>query len=118
MPKKTDEETVLQVQDGDTESFGILVERYEAKMMRYAHRFLFGYHDAEDLMQEVFIKAYTNIQSFDTKRRFSSWLYRIAHNEFINAIKRKDQRLEVMNSRFENGSKRGFHRGFGMGFRL
>lgn len=90
-PKRqlTDEQVVRMVQSGKVESFGILVKRYEAKMLRYARKFLFNYHDIEDLVQEVFIKAYTNIQSFDASRKFSSWLYRIAHNQFINAIKKK-----------------------------
>lgn len=85
----TDEEIARLVQSGETESFGILIERYEAKMKRYAKRFLFGYEEAEDLAQEVFLKTYINIQSFNTSKKFSSWLYRIAHNEFINAIKKK-----------------------------
>ena len=87
--KLNDEKIVRQVQSGELESFGILVERYETKMLRYGRKFLFNYHDIEDLVQEVFIKAYTNIQSFDASRKFSAWLYRIAHNEFINAIKKK-----------------------------
>ena len=57
--------------------------------MRYAKRFLFNYNDIEDLVQNIFLKAYVNIQSFDRSRKFSSWLYRIAHNEFINTIKKK-----------------------------
>jgi len=89
MSELRDEDIAKKVQNGDTESFGLLVERYEQKMMRYARKFLFGRHDAEDLVQEVFLKAYINIQGFDIKRKFSSWLYRIAHNEFINAIKKK-----------------------------
>ncbi len=89
MPEKTDEEIALHVQQGNAHAFGTLVERYEPKMMRYAKKFLFGYDDAGDVVQEVFIKAYTNIQSFDVKRPFSPWLYRIAHNEFINAIKKQ-----------------------------
>jgi RNA polymerase sigma-70 factor (ECF subfamily) len=90
-PKRqlSDEEVVRMVQTNEIESFGILVKRYQAKMLRYARKFLFNYHDIEDLVQEVFIKAYTNIQSFDASRKFSAWLYRIAHNEFINAIKKK-----------------------------
>lgn len=88
-PSQSDEEIVSALQNGDIQQFGLLVERYEAKMMRYAKKFLFGYHDGQDLVQEVFIKAYVNIQAFDAKRKFSPWLYRIAHNEFINAIKRK-----------------------------
>ncbi len=90
LAETTDEEIALRVQNGDIESFGILVERYEQKMMRYAERFLLK-NEAEDLAQEVFIKAYVNIKSFDIKRKFSPWLYRIAHNEFINAIKKKSR---------------------------
>ena len=90
--KLTDEEIARAVQSGDVEIFGVLIKRYEAKMMRYAKKFLFDYEDAEDIVQEIFLKAYINIQSFDTGRKFSSWLYRIAHNEFINAIKKKKRR--------------------------
>ena len=85
----TDEEIARLVQSGKTELFGVLIERYEAKMKRYARRFLFDYEEAEDLVQEVFLKVYINIQNFKTSKKFSSWLYRIAHNEFINAIKKK-----------------------------
>lgn len=88
MHERTDEEVARQVQGGDTEAFGILVERYEARLMRYARRFLPESADAEDLVQETFIKAYENIRSFDAKRRFSPWIYRIAHNEFVNALKK------------------------------
>lgn len=85
----TDEAAAKAVQRGDTAAFGTLMERYGQKMSRYARRFLFGYEDAEDQVQEVFLKAYANIRSFDPERKFSSWLYRIAHNEFINAIKKR-----------------------------
>lgn len=87
----TDEEIVKLVQKGDNESFGILIERYEAKMLRYAHKFLFNKENAEDLVQEIFIKSYTNIESFNLEMKFSSWLYRIAHNCFINEIKKKSR---------------------------
>lgn len=89
MLDKTDEAIAQAVQNGDIHSFGELVERYEAKLLRYAKRFLFGYEDSADMVQEVFIKAYTNIQGFDISRSFNSWIYRIAHNEFINAIKKR-----------------------------
>ena len=87
--EKTDEEIARRVQQGDGEQFGVLVERFEAKIARYARKFLFDAEDSKDLVQEVFLKAYTNIQSFDASRRFSPWLYRIAHNEFINAGKKR-----------------------------
>lgn len=84
-----DEELATKIQSGQAALFGELVERYEPKLLRYAKRFLFGHEDAQDLVQEVFMKAYTNLNSFDSSRKFSSWIYRIAHNEFINAIKKK-----------------------------
>lgn len=90
LANKTDEEIASLVQSGDNEIFGVLVERYEEKILRYARRFLLK-SEAEDIVQEVFIKAYVNIKSFDTKRKFSPWIYRIAHNEFINAIKKKSR---------------------------
>lgn len=91
MPEKTDEEIARKVQLGNAEAFGFLIERYEPKIIRYARKFIFNGEDAKDLVQEAFIKAYTNIQGFDADRSFSSWMYRIAHNEFINAIKKKSR---------------------------
>ncbi|KND50328.1 MAG: RNA polymerase sigma-70 factor, ECF subfamily [Parcubacteria bacterium C7867-003] len=51
-------------------------------------KFLVDNDNIEDVVQDVFIKAYTNIKSFDTTQRFSPWIYRIAHNTYINAIKK------------------------------
>lgn len=96
--ERTDEEIVISVQRGDVEAFGVLMNRYEPKLIRYARRFLFDGDEAKDLLQEVFIKAYVNIKSFDVSRRFSPWIYRIAHNEFVNAVKKrkKDKNLISM----------------------
>ena len=47
--------------------------------------------DIADAVQDVFIKAYENIQSFDATRRFSPWIYRIAHNTFVNELRRKSR---------------------------
>lgn len=91
MLELTDEDIAVRVQKGEIEAFGELVNRYEERMSRYARKFLFAGEDAKDLVQDVFIKAYVNIQSFDAGRKFSSWLYRIAHNEFINAGKKKSR---------------------------
>lgn len=91
MSQETDEKIAARVQQGDIESFGVLIERYEAKMTRYAKKFLFDGEDSRDIVQEAFIKAYINIRSFDTARKFSSWMYRIAHNELINAIKKRSR---------------------------
>jgi RNA polymerase sigma-70 factor, ECF subfamily len=89
MNDTTDEHIANLVQTGDADAFGMLIERYEAKLKRYARKFLNYQEDIEDLIQDVFIKSYTNIQSFDSKQRFSPWIYRIAHNTFVNELKRK-----------------------------
>ncbi len=87
----TDEEIAKRVQDGDAEAFGELIVRYEEKLRRYGRRFLSNPQDIEDLVQDVMIKTYTNIQSFNTDMRFSPWVYRIAHNTFVNALKKQSR---------------------------
>jgi RNA polymerase sigma-70 factor (ECF subfamily) len=89
MQEKTDEDVAQAVQRGDVEAYGVLVERYSERMLRYARRFLLNPEDSQDLVQDVFIKVYENIRSFDPSRRFSPWIYRIAHNEFVNAIRKR-----------------------------
>jgi len=86
---KSDEEITKIVQTEDAQAFGVLVERYEQKLRRYARKFLFIKADTEDLVQEIFIKAYVNIRGFNSSMRFSPWIYRIAHNHFINALKKR-----------------------------
>ena len=89
MAEITDEVIAQRVQDGDVEAFALLVGRYEKKITRYAKKFLSQPDDIKDIVQDVFVKVYVNIKSFDAKRRFSPWVYRIAHNEFVNALKKR-----------------------------
>jgi RNA polymerase sigma-70 factor (ECF subfamily) len=84
----TDEEIAARVQRGEQELFGMLMERYEQKLSRYGRKFLSSPDNIEDIVQDVFISAFQNIQSFDTSRRFSPWIYRIAHNAYVNALKK------------------------------
>jgi len=66
-------------------TFGLLIERYENKIQRYIFRLgVRNFEDQQDVLQDIFIKAYRNLNSFDTSLTFSSWLYRIAHNEAIS----------------------------------
>lgn len=90
----TDNEVVIMTLQ-DRDSFGILIERYEAKLRRYMIRLgLRNNDDQDDVLQEVFIKAYKNLHSFDTGLSFSSWLYRIAHNETMTWFRRRQVRPE------------------------
>ncbi len=86
---KTDEELVRLVLKNKTEAFDVLAKRYEKKLLRYGRKFLYNYENIEDVVQNVLTKAYVNIRSFDPSRKFSPWIYRIAHNEFINLIKKE-----------------------------
>ncbi|MDD4761410.1 MAG: RNA polymerase sigma factor [Candidatus Pacebacteria bacterium] len=87
--EKSDEQLVSLIKEGEVEYFREIVERYEKKIFFYVRRFLNNQDDARDLTQDVFVKVYKNIQSFDSEKRFSPWIYRIAHNEAVNIIKKK-----------------------------
>ncbi|QSH39292.1 RNA polymerase sigma factor [Candidatus Kaiserbacteria bacterium] len=87
----SDENIAGLVQQGNKDAFGILIDRYDKKITRYANKFLYNYQDREDAVQDVFIKAYKNIQSFRTSERFSPWIYRIAHNTFINVVRKQSK---------------------------
>lgn len=86
--KKTDEELVELVRTKNSEVYSELVERYQNKLFRYVRYLIKDRHKAEDVVQDSFIKAYVNLRGFNTKKKFSSWIYRIAHNEAINTVKK------------------------------
>lgn len=89
----------------DKERFNELVHRYANKIRSYIARIIGGWQEAEDLTQEVFFKAYRHIASFNPNMKFSSWLYRIAHNESVNYIK-KHYRYKTVE--FDEGIKNKF----------
>ncbi|MBI4788913.1 MAG: RNA polymerase sigma factor [Chloroflexi bacterium] len=91
MTEPTDEEIAIRVQQGDDQSFGILMRRYEQKLTRFGARFLSSHEDVKDVLQEIFVKAFVNIASFDANQKFSSWIYRIAHNQFVDQLKKKSR---------------------------
>lgn len=93
--QKTDEELVASSL-GDSRWFFCLATRYEEKLSRYIRRISGGSkEDIEDTMQEVFIKTYQHLSSFDPRLKFSSWIYRIAHNEAVSAVRKKAVRPTV-----------------------
>ena len=83
-----DETVVARVTGGDVEAYALLMERYEAKVLRYVTYLIHDQFTARDVVQETFIKAYQNLRGFNPKYRFSPWIYRIAHNEAMNAVKK------------------------------
>ncbi len=91
MNQRSDEIIVEEVKRGASEAYGELIERYEHRLKRYGKKFLSRKEDIEDLVQDIFVKAYEHLNAFDSKLRFSPWIYRIAHNTFINELKRQSR---------------------------
>lgn len=87
-----DHEVIERVKNGDADLFEILVRRYEARLYALAWRMLHNRADAEDAVQEAFVKAYRSLKRFRGDARFSTWLYRIALNHILNKL-RKGSRL-------------------------
>jgi len=87
--KISDEKLAEIVRTKDKEMYSELVKRYQNKIFSYINRLINNRDEAEDLTQDVFIKVYKNLYGFDIKRKFSSWIYRIAHNESVNYLKKK-----------------------------
>jgi RNA polymerase sigma-70 factor, ECF subfamily len=95
LSKLSDEEVVEITRTEDKEAYAEVVKRYQDKLMRYAKYLVNNDDRAADVVQDAFIKAFVKLHSFDTKRQFSSWIYRIVHNEAINLINKykKEQPL-------------------------
>jgi RNA polymerase sigma-70 factor (ECF subfamily) len=80
----------------DRQLFRILVERYQDALLRYIKRL--GCTDpevAKDILQETFIKVYVNLNDYDSSFSFSTWVYRIAHNETMNHFRKQKNRPKV-----------------------
>jgi RNA polymerase sigma-70 factor (ECF subfamily) len=94
--QKTDEQLAkLSVTNDDC--FYILMQRYEEKLIRYILRIVKANREtAEDILQEVFIKAYKNLNGFDESLKFSSWIYRITHNEAISYWRKNQKNVEFI----------------------
>lgn len=89
------DEALVKLTIEDPNQYGILMERYEEKLKRYITRLGVRHpEDQLDVLQEIFIKAYRNLNGFDTSLSFSSWMYRIAHNEAISFYRKKNIRPE------------------------
>lgn len=83
---KTDEELVALSLD-NSDFFGCLVERYELPLRRYCRRLVGRRDDEDDLLQDILLKGYLNLNDFDQDLKFSSWIYRIAHNRLVDYLR-------------------------------
>lgn len=100
---KTDEELV-HASLSDKEQFGLLAERYAEKLRSYMRRLgVQGPEDREDIVQETFMKVYEHLNGFDTDLSFSSWMYRIAHNQAMSFFRKRRVRPEGHLTELEDG---------------
>jgi len=98
---KTDE-ILAEESKTDERAYACLMERYEKKLARYVRRIgVFTDEDVEEILQETFIKTYENIEDFDANLKFSSWIYRIAHNEAVSRIRRDASRRTLSQTEFD-----------------
>lgn len=96
LAEMNDEDVVRQTLT-DKDAFALLIERYEAKLTRYLERLGVSVReDREDILQNAFIKAYRNVNSFDPTLSFSSWMYRIVHNEAMSFFRARHARPQVV----------------------
>jgi RNA polymerase sigma-70 factor, ECF subfamily len=89
----SDTEAVLDVLSGKTETYKVIVERYQQSLFRYTMMYVHDYDAAQDILQEAFIKMYRYLRTYDTARPFGAWAKRITHREVLNYVK-KANRLE------------------------
>lgn len=94
--KLSDQSIVKLVITKDKQLFSHIISRYQDKLLRYAFYLTGDDPLSADVVQETFIKAYINLNSFNPKKKFSSWIYRIAHNLTINSFKKNKHKLPLL----------------------
>lgn len=82
-------EIINKIVDGDTHAFRFLVKQYEHYVYTAAYKIVGNQEDAEDVAQEAFLKAFKSLKQFDSRAKFSTWLYRIAINTAISKRRKK-----------------------------
>ena len=101
---ETDKEIIQKVLDGNVQTFALLVERHKAKAMTLALRILKNREDAEEALQDSFVRAYHGLSSFEWKSSFSTWFYRIVYNTCASAAGKRSRMYPVSIQEEEDGS--------------
>jgi len=83
----SDAAAVSRARTGDDDGFRLLVERYSRRLFRVAYRMTGNEHDADDIVQEAFLRAYKQIASFEERANFGTWLHRIAINCLLDLLR-------------------------------
>lgn len=86
---------MMALKEGDDSAFAELVERHQSRILTLIYRFVSNEAEAEDLAQEVFLRVYRTRHRYEPKARFSTWLYRIAANISLNALRSRSRRRNI-----------------------
>src|ERR1044072_8756084 len=90
-----DAELMLRVKEGDGASFGVLLEKHRSSVVHFLYRMVQNSAVAEELAQEVFLRVYRSRATHETKAKLTTWLYRMATNLALNALRdNKNERLQ------------------------
>ena len=101
-----EQELVTRAQTGDSDAFAALVERYQNRIYRLAKNITQNNEDAEDVLQEAFLKAYSHLDTFQRNARFYTWIVRIAVNEALMKLrKRKTDRTVPLDEPVDTGEE-------------
>ncbi|KPJ50755.1 hypothetical protein AMJ40_02005 [candidate division TA06 bacterium DG_26] len=103
MSERGDEELVVLSQNGDAHAFAELVERYKGMVFTLTYRMLGDMNAAEDIAQEVFVRAYKALPRFRREAKFSTWLYRICYNLCLTVIKKRRNEFSYTRAQVEPG---------------
>src|SRR5947209_11934044 len=90
----TDAAFVAKARSGDSDAYRVLVERHSRALFRLAFRMTGNEQDAEDVVQESFLRAYRQLGKFDDRAAFGTWLYRIATNCSLDLVRSRKRRSE------------------------
>ncbi len=99
-----DKELVAYAIDGSEDTFEELVKRYQRPIVSYVYRMLNDYDASLDVAQEVFVKVFNSLHRYRSEYKFSTWLYRIAHNAAIDHIRRQSNKLQSIETETEEGT--------------
>ena len=93
--EEIEDSAVDRARSGDREAFRMLVDTHSRSVFRLAFRMTGNEQDAEDVVQETFLRAYRQLKNFQAKASFSTWLFRIAANYSLDLIRRRKRRQEL-----------------------
>ena len=90
------EQAVQRVITGEKEAYELIIQEFERQIYTYCYYILKNHQETEDAVQEIFIRAYENLNSYKRKVSFSSWLYRVAYNHLMNMKKKNSRWLKLV----------------------